>query len=149
MSYAEKNLVRDEKIIKVGRLSWACVLVGLIWFPPVLAFLARLISRASTEISLTTTRVVGKEGIIKSGSIDLKLEKIQSVSVRSGLFGKIFGYGTIIVSTAGSVDGQFKFKNIGGAEALKRMIMEQVENAQEEKQKRQAMEMARAMREFK
>ncbi len=142
MGYAKKNLGKNEKIIKEGRLSWACVLVGIIWFPPILAFFARLLNRFTGELTLTSNRLVGKMGIIKSASLDSKLDKIQSVSVSSGLWGKIFGYGNIEVKTAAST---VIFKNIGGAEKLKQLIMAQIDIAQEEKMKEQAAQMAAAM----
>ncbi len=142
MGYASKTLSRNETIIKEGRLSWACVIVGLIWFPPIIAFLVRLIHRFTNELTLTSTRLCGKTGLIKTNSLDSKLDKIQSVSVKSGLFGKIFGYGDITVTTAGST---VKFSCIGGAEQLKRLIMSQIDIAQEEKSRAQAKEMASAM----
>ncbi|MCD8040146.1 MAG: PH domain-containing protein [Clostridia bacterium] len=145
MSYAEKHLAKNEKIIVTRRPSWAPVIVGLIWFPPILAFIVRLIRRATTELTLTDSRIIGKGGIIRSFSLDAKLDKIQNISVKSGLFGKIFGYGTIVISTAGTAEGGVKFIGIGKAESLKQQIMAQVDIAQEEKTKAQAQEMARAM----
>ena len=142
MGYASKRLNKDEKIIYTGRLSWACVIVGIFWFP-ILGFFKRLLGRATTELTLTNSRVVGKAGIIKSISCDVKLEKVQNVTVSSGLGGKIFGYGNISVADASGE--KWIFRNIGGAEKLKQKIMAQIDISKEEATKKQAQEMAAAM----
>ncbi len=141
MGYVENNLQKNEKIIFKGKLSMAKVLVGIIWFP-ILGFFVNLIKRASNHLTLTNQRIVGKVGLIKSASIDCKLEKVQSVSVSSGLGGKLFGYGNITVKTAAD---SITFTSISGAEKMKQRIMAQIDIAQEEKGKAQAKEMAMAM----
>lgn len=144
MSYAEKNLARNEKIVVTGKPSFASVIGGILW-PPIIGFFTRLIRRATTELTLTNTRLIGKTGLIKTASLDIKLDKIQNVSVKSGLGGKIFGYGTITISSAGTAEGGMQFMFMSKAESLKQQIMAQIDIASEEKTKAQAQEMARAM----
>ncbi len=142
MGYTERHLGKNETIIREGRVSWARVALGIIWFPPLLAFVLLFIRHFTDELTLTSTRVVGKTGLIKTKSLDCKLDKVQSVSVSNGLWGKLFGYGTVAVTTAGST---VKFPFIHAAEKLKLQLLEQMDIAQEEKSKRQAQEMAAAM----
>ncbi len=141
MGYVENNLQKNEKIIFKGKLSMAKVVVGIFWFP-VLGFFGNLIKRATNHITLTNQRIVAKAGLIKSASLDCKLDKVQSVSVSSGLGGKIFGYGNITIKTAAD---SVTFFGISKAEKMKQRIMTQMDAYQEDKAKMQAKEMAAAM----
>lgn len=142
MSYSNRQLQRDESIVIKSRPTLVRVIIGIIWFPPIIAFFTRLIRRATTELTLTTNRVIGKTGIINTRSLDSKLDKVQSVSVENGFWGKIFGYGTVCVTTAGSI---VYFKDISKAEKFKQAVLRQQDLYEEEKARKQAQLMASAM----
>jgi uncharacterized membrane protein YdbT with pleckstrin-like domain len=57
---------------------------------------------ATTELALTTKRVIGKKGLFRRKTIDINLANIQVAHVRQGLLGKLFNYGAI---TIGGKDG--------------------------------------------
>lgn len=77
--------------------------VAIINFPWLIVFVYPAVSKYFfTELSLSNKRLVGKVGIIRTVTLDNPLLKINSISVSSGLFGKILGYGNICVNTAGS-----------------------------------------------
>lgn len=88
-NYAEQNLTKNEKVIRKAKKSFLAV------FPHFISFL-------TSELAITNKRVVGKVGLIRTHSITSPLNKIQNVTVASGLFGKIFGYGGLKIETAGS-----------------------------------------------
>jgi Bacterial PH domain len=54
-----------------------------------------------TEFAVTDKRVIGKFGIIKRSSLELVLGKVESISVNQNLFGRIFNYGTVVVTGSG------------------------------------------------
>lgn len=59
-----------------------------------------LIKRYSTELGVTNKRMIGKRGLIHTQALDSPLNKINNVSVSSGLFGKLTRYGRVRVATS-------------------------------------------------
>ena len=150
MGYVSDNLNKNEEIIKEAKLSIArlilSILGGVLFFwvllIPLFKAIKAVIRYFTTELAFTNKRVIGKAGSVDSGSLDAPLNKIQNVSVSSGLWGKILHYGTIEISTAG---GKIRFEGIQDAESFKRALMNQVEVYEEDRVKAQAEEMAAAM----
>lgn len=89
----------------------------------VLFILASLPIR-SNHLTLREDAVIGKTGFIKTVKLMSPIPKVQDVSVRSGLFGKIFGYSTITVSTAGVAGVEYVFKRVTKADAFQQKIIE-------------------------
>jgi uncharacterized membrane protein YdbT with pleckstrin-like domain len=58
--------------------------------------------RLTNEMALTSRRLVAKTGLIAVRTVEIKAQKIESVQVRQGLFGRIFNYGTLIITGTGS-----------------------------------------------
>jgi hypothetical protein len=150
MSYAERNLGKDETILlradfhKIEIILWA--ILGVITFItivfPIIA-LVMILSARMRELCFTTKRSIGRYGyIVGSKSLDLPLNKIAAVQLEQGLGGKIFGYGTILVSTG--ID-KMAFPYVANPEVFRRALMEQIEIYDNERIKKQAEEMAQAM----
>ena len=137
-----------EQKIKTARIALLpCLIRDIICFVIILGvfwLIRDLILFASMRITLYEDHIEGKVGIIRTHKLNSPLEKVQSVEVKSGLMGKIFNYGTIGVTTAGSV---IKFPGIKGANKLVGLINEQIEKSQENKMMKQARMMAQAMKE--
>jgi uncharacterized membrane protein YdbT with pleckstrin-like domain len=74
-------------------------LIGLIGFP--IAFIKELVIFFCTECVLTDKRVLGKTGFISRDSLELLLAKVEGIHVKQGILGRIFDYGTVIVSGTG------------------------------------------------
>lgn len=148
--YVENNLNRNETIVKKAQISKLTLIPtwigGILFFwllliPLVKAFIntARIFN---IELAITSRRIIGKAGIVNSSAMDAPLDKIQNCSVSSGLWGKIFGYGTVVIDTAA---GKYRFDYVKQADNFKKQLMAQIEQAQEDKMKQQAEEMAKAM----
>jgi uncharacterized membrane protein YdbT with pleckstrin-like domain len=60
------------------------------------------ISRKSTELVVTDKRVIAKFGLVSTRSIEIRLDKIESVRVQQGLVGKIFNFGDITITGTGT-----------------------------------------------
>ncbi len=60
------------------------------------------IRAANTEIVVSTLRVIVKTGFISRKSIEMNLDKVESVLVDQSLLGRALDYGTLIVRGVGS-----------------------------------------------
>lgn len=78
----------------------------------------------SSYLSLHEDSVIGKTGFIKTVKMVSPISKVQDVSVHTGLFGKIFGYSTITVSTAGSSGTEYIFSKITNADEFQQKFVE-------------------------
>jgi uncharacterized membrane protein YdbT with pleckstrin-like domain len=148
MSYVEENLMRGETIQYQTRVHWivyawpiALGLFGLIALTGsastamVFFVLAAVIgvvayiSATNSEFAVTNKRVLIKVGWINRRSLELLLTKVESIAVEQGLGGKLFGFGTIVVSgTGGSHE---PFKNIADPFEFRKQIQEQTSAAQD------------------
>ncbi len=109
-SYIENALVSGERVLHEGRVSlWSLahlILLGVVLLPVFglgLAFLlAAYISFKSTELAVTTKRVIVKHGFVSRRTIEINLSKIESVRVDQGIFGRLFDFGTLVISGTGA-----------------------------------------------
>ena len=148
--YVESNLGKNESIVKKADLNGLFLLGAwikgilfcwLLLIPTIKAIIAT-VRFCHIELPVTNKRIVGKVGVASTNALDAPLNKVQNVSVAQPLFGKIFNYGTVRIDTAA---GQFTFSAIKNANAFKGIIMSQIDQAEEDKIKQQAAEMANAM----
>ncbi len=148
--YVENNLGKNEVIVKKADLnpiflvmSWVFgILFFWILFIPLISAISTTIRFCNIELAITNKRVVGKTGFLNSSAMDAPLSKIQNASVSQPFWGKIFNYGTVTVETA---SGKYQFEAVKNADAFKRTLMSQIDQAEEDRIKQQAEEMARAM----
>jgi uncharacterized membrane protein YdbT with pleckstrin-like domain len=73
--------------------------------------LRAFIRRVTTELAVTDHRVIYKTGLLSRHTVEINRDKVESVDVDQSLFGRIFGYGTVVVrGTGGSLE---PIRNIG------------------------------------
>lgn len=128
MSYIEDSLSSGEVIHKVFQLHWFakvpmyCWLVlglvtfGLTW----LIALYEYFRLRSIEQGVTNKRVILKKGIISRHTEEMKLSSIETVEIEQGIWGRMFGYGTVKLTGRGISD--VKFRNIDDPMRVKRDI---------------------------
>ena len=92
------------------------VILGLTWLVALYEFL-RL---KFTEQGVTNKRVVLKKGIVSRRTEEMKLMSIETVEINQGLWGRIFGFGTVKVTGKGISD--VVYKGIDDPMAVKRQI---------------------------
>ena len=156
MLYLERNLGRGEEIISKCEVSMAAITINIVigvLFIFLLGLLGIIVAAIiilpsflkikSTELGLTNKKILGKYGVINTKIMDSPLGKINSVTVEQGLDGKIFGYGKIVISTS---SGGYKFNFIKNADSFRSAVMEQIDIAEEEKLRKQAEQLAGAMK---
>jgi len=109
-SYVEGALTKDERVIYTGQISlWALTgyfIIGTLLLPAYgigLLFFARaFIIFKSTELAITNKRVIAKFGFFSRRTIEINIQKIESLQVVQGLFGRMLDYGTLIIAGAGN-----------------------------------------------
>lgn len=62
----------------------------------------------TTEIAVTTTRVIYKRGFIQRHTAEMNMDKVESVDVDQSLLGRILGYGTVDIKGTGASIEQLK-----------------------------------------
>jgi len=148
--YVESHLNKNEVIVQKAKLNglmlftaWlkGILLCWLLLIPTIKA-IAATIRFNKIELAITNKRIVGKVGVFNTQTLDAPLNKIQNTSTQSKLFGKIFNYGTVQITTAA---GQYSFPGVKNVEAFKGMVMNQIEEYEEQRLKDQANQMATAM----
>ncbi len=128
MSYVDRNLLEGEEVVYRARLH------RLIFLPPVaiavvglalaifvnaiagavfgvaavLVFIPRFVRYMTSEFAVTNKRVIAKVGLINRHTLELVLAKIETVGVDQGVLGRIFNFGTIVVTGTGGTKEPFK-----------------------------------------
>jgi len=109
-SYVESALTKGEQVVYQGKVSiWSLVpliLLGLVflmfWGLGLLFLIAAAIKYFTTELAITNKRVIAKFGLISRSTIEINLQKIESIQVNQSIIGRIFNFGSIVVSGAGN-----------------------------------------------
>lgn len=67
----------------------------------IFGFIDMMIVKATTEIAITDSRLIYKRGLIARTVGELNIDRIEGVSVIQSMFGRIFGYGRLIIRGMG------------------------------------------------
>ena len=108
-SYVEQALTRGESVLHLGRTSWWS-LSGYLFFGVVLLpvgvglILLALawVKQRSTELAVTNKRVITKFGFIQRDTVELNIQKVESVQVQQGIMGRMLDFGTIVIAGGGN-----------------------------------------------
>lgn len=140
MSYVQSVLQPDEQVKYVTYIHWKIFLPGIGLFilavlfyllaistTSVFAFWAGVASfllilsaiallsawfrRVTTEIAITDRRIIYKRGFISRRTIEMEMDKVESVDVDQSVMGRILDYGDILIRGVGV--GMEPLKNIG------------------------------------
>jgi hypothetical protein len=69
----------------------------------IVAIIAGAVRRNATEMAVTTRRVVVKQGLVSRKTIEMLLNKIETIEVSEPMTGRMLGYGSItIIGTGGT-----------------------------------------------
>lgn len=85
-------------------------------------FTHMMIIKATTEIAVTNERLIYKRGLVARDVVELSIDRIEGVTVKQGVFGRLFGYGRI--SARGMGVGEVVLPRIEKPIILKRAIDE-------------------------
>ena len=56
----------------------------------------------STELAITSRRIIAKFGFVKRHTVEINLDKVESLKVEQGVWGRFLNFGTIFISGSGS-----------------------------------------------
>ena len=138
-SYIEGALIKDEKVIYTGNISlWSLaplIVLGLatIWIfgLGLIFWVMAFIRYKTTELAFTNKRVIAKFGFISRQTIELNISKVESIQVNQGILGRIFNFGTLVISGAGNP--QAPIPGISDPMSFRRAFMESQDSAGEAK----------------
>ena len=155
MSYVQKNLLAGEASVYDAKIHWflyvpgililligvflmnvssgpqdeGLVIVGLLILPfGLYSLIKAAITQSTTELAVTTKRVIAKVGFIRRNTIELNHQKVESFNVDQSVVGRIFGYGTITVNGTGG--GKTPVPGIAKPLEYRRRAMETIDSAQ-------------------
>lgn len=128
MSYVQSVIRPDEIVIAQAKTHWFIYAGPIFWLVlslslmrtlPVLAAILLIFSiyqifRAwlysySTELAVTSKRVISKFGFIRRNTIELRNEKVESLHVKQGIFGRIFDFGSIVITGSGGTNAPIPY----------------------------------------
>jgi uncharacterized membrane protein YdbT with pleckstrin-like domain len=91
----------------------------------VVAILAGMVRRSATEMAVTNRRVVIKTGLTSRKTIEMLLNKVESIEVSETAFGRMLGFGTIVViGTGGTLE---PFHNVAHPLEFRSQVQQQIE----------------------
>ena len=105
-----------------GELSgwplWVDIVAGIILLVALWLLAAAWFTRWTTEVAITDRRIIHKTGFIRRKTIEMSVEKVESVDVNQSLLGRLFDYGDVIVRGTGAglaplneIDQPLKFRS--------------------------------------
>jgi membrane protein YdbS with pleckstrin-like domain len=131
MSYVNAVLQPGERVKAVGRLHWVIFLramllvaigiallalarkmgpqikdvidvaAGLVLVLGLLAFLRAWFRRSITELAVTDHRVIFKRGFLRRHTVEMNMDKVETVDFDQSVLGRLLGFGTIHVHGTG------------------------------------------------
>jgi uncharacterized membrane protein YdbT with pleckstrin-like domain len=86
------------------------------------------VMRRSTELAVTSKRVILKTGLVRRNTLELNHSKVESFHVEQGLLGRVFDFGDVIINGTGG--GKTPIRNISAPLEFRRQAMEAIDAGQ-------------------
>jgi uncharacterized membrane protein YdbT with pleckstrin-like domain len=152
MSYIENHLLANETLSYRAKIHWCIFLPPAFWslllipfwmfVPDTVPQIRTLVGYAgilialwfwasaylryiSSEFGVTNQRVIVKIGFIRRYSIEILLQRIESIQVEQTILGRIIGFGTIIICGIGGQRDPFDL--IADPLTFRKRVQEQLE----------------------
>jgi len=143
VSYVENNLIPGEQVIYNAKVHWFIFVPGIflfvigiflfniqteeivlpllggmiLIFVSIFSLISAFITRFSTELVVTSKRVIAKVGFIRRNTVELNHSKVESINVDQSIFGRMFDFGTLVINGTGggktpipSIDSPLEFR---------------------------------------
>lgn len=166
--HVKESLLQNEQVVKEAKFSIIQLVPGIVIFIFMLmvSFVSDSIGEAfqfiltgliialiisipgiktllACSLAITTHKICGKVGIIKTVEMNSPIHQVQNVKVSNGLLGKIFRYGTVNITTT---SGVYDFKYVKNPKDFKNELMAQISRTEESKMDTNAQKIADAIR---
>jgi uncharacterized membrane protein YdbT with pleckstrin-like domain len=122
MGYVTENLLKGERVIERARIHWwawgkglaviflgfalaatdAAGLAGFLFLFGLVLVVRGVILVLTTELAVTDRRVIAKFGLIRRRTVELLHQKVEGLTVDQSIFGRLLGFGTVVVNGTGS-----------------------------------------------
>ena len=79
------------------------------------------LERLGTEIAITDRRIIYKTGLVQRHTVEISMDKVESVDVDQSVLGRIFGYGTVTVRGTG--EAAEPLRNVAAPIALRNAVL--------------------------
>ncbi|HEX2831861.1 MAG TPA: PH domain-containing protein [Thermoanaerobaculia bacterium] len=151
MSYVDENLLPNERVVyrahlhrlryvapltvaalaliaglvlvfRESGLPWA-IACGIVFLASACVALAYFVQSWGSEFAVTNRRVLIKIGFIRRHTVELLLQKVEGIGVDQTLVGRMFDYGSIIVTGTGGT--QERFNSIADPLEFRRQVQSQ------------------------
>jgi len=128
-------LVKDEKIVHLGHISlwslWHLFALGLLLLPVLglglIFWVLAYVRYKTTELAITTKRVIVKHGFIRRRTVEININKVESIQVDQEILGRMFNFGTLVIAGAG--DPQAPIAGISSPMAFRKAFIEAQDQA--------------------
>jgi uncharacterized membrane protein YdbT with pleckstrin-like domain len=100
--YAHNQSGIDSKELHLMEGGAAVLLIS-----GIIVILVGIVRRNATEMAVTNRRVVIKTGLASRKTIEMLLNKVESIEVSETTAGRILGYGTVVVIGTGGTSEPF------------------------------------------
>lgn len=127
MGYLENNLSAGESVVYKAKLHFflfvqPIVLLLLGWwlygtetavihyggifllFIGAVSLVQRILVKIGSVYAVTNKRVILKTGVVSRRAVDLILAKCEGLQIKQGIWGRLFNFGTITVTTGGATN---------------------------------------------
>ncbi len=139
-SYIDGTLIKDERVTYIGHISlWSLaplIALGFVTLPlfglGLIFWGMAYIRYKTTELAFTNKRVIAKFGFISRQTIEINMSKIESIQVNQSILGRIFNFGKLIISGAGTP--QAPIPGISNPMEFRRAFMESQDQAAQARQ---------------
>lgn len=153
MGYVDNNLIVGESVVYKAKIHWFIFVPGFLLLAlgiyispmdtetgtgPIFGFFAIVISivllvkaiilKKTTELAITTKRVIAKVGLIRRNTVELNHSKVESFNIDQSILGRIFGFGTLTINGTGG--GKTPIPNIDSPLDFRREAMETIDASQ-------------------
>jgi uncharacterized membrane protein YdbT with pleckstrin-like domain len=153
MGYVSSNLMPGEEIVYQAKIHWIVFVPGALLFVIGVALaglkiqhgvgiiaggivllaslyllLKALVHKLSTELAVTSRRVIAKSGLVMRHTVELNHSKVESFTVDQGILGRIFDFGTLVVNGTGG--GKTPIPNIDAPLEFRRRAMQTIDSSQ-------------------
>ena len=96
----------------------------------ILPVLLAFIDRHGKVFTLTNKRVICKSGFLSQQIHEVGTKDIRNINVKQGILGRLFGFGTVEIASAGTAGVEVSFEGIADPIRVRDLIRKEKENAE-------------------
>jgi uncharacterized membrane protein YdbT with pleckstrin-like domain len=149
MGYVSENLLKGERVVEQAQVHWwawgkgvvaillgfllaamgSHGLAGFLFLLGLFLIVRGVIVVMTTELAVTDRRVIAKFGLIRRSTVELLHQRIEGLTVDQSIFGRLLGFGTVVVNGTGS--GKTPVPHITKPLEFRKTALQTVEDSQQ------------------